>query len=157
METILEEIFDKPKAILFLGIFLGVCIFVISAILFDLWDGVHTARKTGVRIHSHKLRITISKISEYFRFLAIAFLIDCIGFLFAFYFMPFVLIGFGSGLICVEAKSMFEHARLRKSHTAQLPDIVSQMINCHNIEDAMKIIGLLKEKQELSAGTNKES
>ena len=149
METIVEEIFDKPKAILFLGIFLGVCLFVIMAIMLDLWDGVYTARKTDRRVHSHKLRITIAKVSEYFRFIAIAFLIDCLGIVFAFYIMPFVVILFGVGLICVEAKSMFEHARLRKSHTAELPDIARQMIKCHNIEEAMKIIGLLSEKNEI--------
>lgn len=148
MEEIIENLFDKPKAILFLGIFLAVCILVIIAIMFDLWDGVHTARKTGVRIHSHKLRVTIAKISEYFRFIAIAFLIDCIGFVFAFYFMPFVVIFFGLGLICVEAKSMFEHARLRKSHTAQLPDIARQMVNCHNIEDALRIIGMITDAHD---------
>lgn len=148
METILEDILDKPKAILFLGIFLGACLFVIMAIMLDLWDGVYTARKTGVRIHSHKLRITISKISEYFRFLAIAFLVDCIGFLFSFYFMPFVLLVFGTGLICTEARSMFEHSRLRKSHTAELPDIARQMVNCHNMEDALKIIGIITDAHD---------
>lgn len=148
MNELIDSIIDRQKLALFLGIFLGVCIFVIIAILFDLWDGVYTARKTGVRIHSHKLRITIAKISEYFRFLAIAFLVDCIGFLFSFYFMPFVLLIFGTCLICTEARSMFEHSRLRKSHTAELPDIARAMVNCKNIEDAMKIIGIITDAHD---------
>ena len=148
MEDLIENLFDKPKAILFLGIFLAVCILVIIAILLDLWDGVHTARKTGVRIHSHKLRITIAKISEYFRFIAIGFLIDCLGIVFAFYIMPFVVILFGIGLIAVETKSMFEHAALRKSNTAGLPDLARQMINCHNIEDALRIIGMITDAHD---------
>ena len=152
MEDLIETLFDKPKAILFLGIFLAVCIFVIMAIMFDLWDGVHTARKTGVRIHSHKLRVTIAKISEYFRFIAIAFLIDCIGFVFAFWFMPFVVILFGVGLICVEAKSMFEHARRRKSSTNELPNILKKIVAASNTQEAKetleRIISILETKKE---------
>ena len=148
MKEILEAIIDKPKLGLFLAIFLGICLLVIIAIMMDLWDGVHTARKTGEKIRSHILRVTIGKISEYFRFVAIGFLIDCIGIVFAFYIMPYVTVLFGVCLIAVEAKSMFEHASRRKSHTAQLPDIARAMVNCKSIEDAMKIIGLLNEKQE---------
>lgn len=145
MEEILDNIFDRPKALLFLGIFLAVCILVIIAIMMDLWDGVHTAKKTGRKIHSHKLRITIGKISEYFRFIVIGFLIDCLGIVFAFYIMPFVVILFGIGLIAVEAKSMFEHAALRKSHTADLPDMARRILNCHNIEEALRIIGTIND------------
>ena len=148
METLLEEIFDKPKAILFLGIFLGICILVIIAIMLDLWDGVYTARKTNEKVHSHKLRVTIDKMSEYFRFILIGFLIDCLGIVFAFYIMPFVVILFGVGLIAVEAKSMFEHARKRKSHTADLPDIARAIVNCHNIEEALHVIGLINSSKE---------
>ena len=148
MNELIDSIVDRPKLALFFAIFLAICILVIVAIMLDLWDGVHTARKTGEKVHSHKLRVTIAKISEYFRFIAIGFLIDCIGIVFAFYIMPFVAVLFGVGLIAVEAKSMFEHASRRKSHTAELPDIARAMVNCHNIEDAMKIIGLLSEKQE---------
>lgn len=147
MNEIVESIIDKPKLALFLAIFLGICLLVILAIMMDLWDGVHTARKTGEKIRSHILRITIGKISEYFRFVAIGFLIDCIGIVFAFYIMPYVTVLFGVCLIAVEAKSMFEHATRRKSHTAELPDIARAMINCKNIEDAMRIIGMLKEEK----------
>ena len=156
MNELIDSIVDRPKLALFFAIFLAICILVIVAIMLDLWDGVHTAQKTGEKVHSHKLRVTIAKISEYFRFIAIGFLIDCIGIVFAFYIMPFVAVLFGVGLIAVEAKSMFEHASRRKSHTAELPDIARAMVNCHNIEDAMKIIGLLSEKQEMKREREKE-
>lgn len=151
MNELIDSIVDRPKLALFFAIFLAICILVIVAIMLDLWDGVHTAHKTGEKVHSHKLRVTIGKISEYFRFIAIGFLIDCIGIVFSFYIMPFVAILFGVGLIAVESKSMFEHASRRKSHTAELPDIARAMVNCHNIEDAMKIIGILTEKQGTKA------
>ena len=55
----MESIVSLDKFYLFLGIFLAVCILVIVAIMLDLWDGVHTAKKTNQRVHSHKLRVTM--------------------------------------------------------------------------------------------------
>lgn len=136
----MESILSLDKLYLFLGIFLAVCILVITAIMLDLWDGVHTAKKTNQRVHSHKLRVTIAKMSEYFRFIMIGFLVDCLGLFFSIYPMPFVAILFGVGLIIVEAKSMFEHANRRKSHTNQLPDIIKSIIECAQEKDAQKIV-----------------
>lgn len=140
----MEAIISIDKLFLFLGVFLAVCILVIIAIMLDLWDGVHTAKKTNQRVHSHKLRVTIEKMSEYFRFILIAFLVDCIGVLFTFYVLPFVSVVFGVGLIAVEVKSMFEHASRRKSHTSQLPDLIKSIVECAHEKDAAKIIDQMK-------------
>lgn len=140
----MESILSKEKLYLFLGVFFAVCLLVITAILLDLWDGVHTAKRTNERVHSHKLRVTIAKISEYWRFILIGFLVDCLGVIFSFYILPFVAVLFGAGLIAVEAKSMFEHAHRRKSHTAQLPDIVSSIISAVDKKDAQKVLERLK-------------
>ena len=132
---------------MFVSVLLVVCILVISAIMLDLWDGVHTARRTNERVHSHKLRDTIAKISEYWRFIMIGFLVDCLGVFFSFYILPFVVVLFGTGLIVVEAKSMFEHANRRKSHAADLPDIISSIIKAVDQKDAKKIIKRMTEMQ----------
>lgn len=139
----METILSLDKLLLFLGVFLAVCIVVIIAIMLDLWDGVYTAKKTEQRVHSHKLRVTIAKMSEYWRFLLIGFLVDCLGVFFDFYFLPFVAVLFGAGLIVVEAKSMFEHAGRRKSHTVELPDIIKEIINAVDTKDAQKVIDKL--------------
>lgn len=136
----METILSLDKLYLFLGIFFAVCILVIAAIMLDLWDGVHTAKKTNQRVHTHKLRVTITKMSEYWRFILIGFLVDCLGVFFSFYVMPFVAVLFGAGLIVVEAKSMFEHASRRKSHTKQLPEIIKSIIECAHEKDAQKIL-----------------
>lgn len=148
----MESIVSLEKAYLFLGVFLAVCILVIVAIMLDLWDGVHTARKTNQRVHSHKLRVTIDKMSEYWRFILIGFLVDILGCFFAFYVLPFVTVLFGLGLICVEAKSMFEHANRRKSHTTELPEIIRGIVNCAHEADAKKIITILTTKVNSDAG-----
>lgn len=144
----METILSFYKLHLFLGVFLSVCILVIGAIMLDLWDGVHTAKVTNQRVHSHKLRATIAKMSEYFRFMLIGFLVDCIGFLFSFYTLPFVAVLFGVGLIIVEAKSMFEHASRRKSHATELPEIIQSIVECARDKDAEKIV---KQIQGLAA------
>lgn len=136
----MESILSLDKIFLFLGVFLAVCLVVIIAIMLDLWDGVYTAKKTNQRVHSHKLRVTIAKMSEYWRFLLIGFLVDCLGVFFDFYFLPFVAVLFGFGLLVVETKSMFEHANRRKSHMTELPDIIKNIVECAHEKDAQKII-----------------
>lgn len=134
------EMIHFDKIMLFAGIFLAISLLVVMAIMLDLWDGVHTARITKEHVHSHKLRVTIDKMSEYWRFILIGFLIDCIGIIFAFYLIPFVAILFGTGLIIIEIKSMFEHAKRRKSHTTDLPIILKKIVECANEKDAHDLI-----------------
>lgn len=146
----MESILSLEKGYLFIGVFFAVSLLVIMAIMLDLWDGVYTAKRTGQRVHSHKLRVTITKVSEYWRFLLIGFLADCLGFLFSFYFLPFMALLFGMGLIVVEIISMFEHAKRRKSHLIDLPEIIDGIIAATSKKDAEKIIGVISTKSEVS-------
>lgn len=138
--TDMEMILSLDKVYLFLGVFLGVCLLVILAIIVDLWDGVHTAIVTHQRVHSHKLRVTIEKMGEYWRFIMIGFFVDCVGLIFSVYILPFVAMLFSAGLIVVEIKSMFEHAKRRKSHAKELPEIIKNIIDCAHEKDAKKIV-----------------
>lgn len=151
IDIISTDFVPVQKLMLFLGIFLGICLLVISAIMLDLWDGVSTAKKLHKKVHSHKLRVTVQKMSEYWRFIFIGFLVDCIGFLFSFYVLPFVVMIFGLGLIVVEIKSMFEHAKRRKSQTSQLPYIWQGIVDAASEKDAQqifqKIASLLEDKK----------
>lgn len=147
----IETILSLDKLLLFLGVFFAVSLIVIMAIMLDLWDGVYTAKRTHQRVHSHKLRVTISKMSEYWRFLLIGFLVDCLGVFFSFYFLPFVAVLFGAGLIVVEAKSMFEHANRRKSEMTDLPEIINEIIAAADKKDAQKVIEVLTAGKSESA------
>ena len=146
----MESILSLEKGYLFIGVFFAVSLLVIMALMLDLWDGMYTAKRTGQRVHSHKLRVTIAKVSEYWRFLLIGFLADCLGFLFSFYFLPFMALLFGMGLIVVEIISMFEHAKRRKSHLIDLPEIIDGIIAATSKKDAEKIIGVISTKSEVS-------
>ena len=147
----IETILSLDKLLLFLGVFFAVSLIVIVAIMLDLWDGVYTAKRTHQRVHSHKLRVTIAKMSEYWRFLLIGFLVDCLGVFFNFYFLPFVAVLFGAGLIVVEAKSMFEHANRRKSQMTDLPEIINEIIAAADKQDAQKVIEVLTAGKSESA------
>lgn len=140
VEMDLSEFINHRKFLLFAGLFLAISILVVVAIMLDLWDGVHTAKVTNERVHSHKFRVTIAKMSEYWRFIIIGFLIDCIGCIFDFYLIPFVAVIFGTGLILIEIKSMFEHARRRKSHTTELPTILRKIIQASTQQEARDIL-----------------
>lgn len=115
-------------------------VLVIAAIMLDLWDGVYTAKVTHQRIHSHKLRVTVDKISEYWRLMLIGFIIDTIGVLFPVYAFPYLSILFCVGLIGVEAKSMFEHAKRRKSKAIEAKDIIKTIIACATEKDARALL-----------------
>ena len=147
----IETILSLDKLLLFLGVFFAVSLIVIVAIMLDLWDGVYTAKRTHQPVHSHKLRVTIAKMSEYWRFLLIGFLVDCLGVFFSFYFLPFVAVLFGAGLIVVEAKSMFEHANRRKSEMTDLPEIINEIIAAADKKDAQKVIEVLTAGKSESA------
>ncbi len=73
----------------------------------------------------------------------IGFLVDCLGIFFSFYILPFVAVLFGAGLIVVEAKSMFEHANLRKSHVNDLPKILNDIIAAADKKEAKRILDLI--------------
>lgn len=98
------------------------------AVLLDLRDGVATARRCGQAIRSNKLRVTVTKIIEYWQFVFLGFLADVIAGFAEFYWLPFVAIIFSIGVIILEGKSMFEHARRRKSGVAKLPSTVADIL-----------------------------
>ncbi len=128
-----------------LAVSVALWLLVIAAIMLDLWDGVYTAKVTHQRIHSHKLRVTIDKVSEYWRLMLVGFIIDTIGVLFPVYALPFLSIVFCIGLIGVEAKSMLEHAKRRKSKALEAKDIISMVVTCASEGDANKLLSKINE------------
>lgn len=136
------------KAYDFVTIFFCLSVGMLVAILADLADGILTAKKLGQRIHSHKLRVTTTKFFEYWRFLAVAFVLDCIGLFvewrFGMYPLPFASMIIGVGLVIVEIKSMFEHARRRKSNVTDVTAILGQVIEAANEQDARKALNAIK-------------
>jgi hypothetical protein len=138
--TAMSEVLDLPHIYKHFGINLGLWLLVIIAVLIDLWDGVMTARQLGKKIHSHKLRITINKMGEYWRIMLLGFVFDFIGVIFPWYGYPYLSILICVGIVLIEIKSVYEHIKRRKSKATELPAMIQKVIEVASSDEAEKVI-----------------
>lgn len=143
--TAMGEVVDLPHLYRHFGINLGLWLLVIFAVLIDLWDAIYTARQLGKKIHSHKLRMTINKMGEYWRIMLLGFVFDLIGVVFPFYVYPYLSVLICVGIVLIEIKSVWEHARKRKSQVVEIPNIIEEVIKATNKPEAEKAIKLIKD------------
>ncbi len=136
----MNELLSCSHAVKALSVLFVLWVLVIVAVVIDLWDGVYTARTLKRPVSSHKLRKTIDKISEYWRLLLLGAAIDCIGLLLPCYALPYISMLLSLGLICVEAKSMFEHAAQRRSSTLELRKLLRAAVDCASESDALRLL-----------------
>lgn len=142
--TAMGEIVDLSHLYKHFGINLGLWILVIFAVLIDLWDAIYTAKKLGKKIHSHKLRMTINKMGEYWRIMLLGFVFDLIGVIFPWYGYPYLSILICVGIVLIEIKSVWEHAKKRKSEVAELPEIIEDVIKVASKPEAEAVIEKIK-------------
>lgn len=122
--------------------------FVFIANIIDLWSGRDTAKSLGEPIDSKGYRRTFVKIGDYYRVLMVMLLFDLIGSLFEFYKLPFATILGSVSVIAIELKSVIENSRRKKSHSAEIPDIVREIIQCSSPGKGKEIMEkLIKEVQ----------
>lgn len=138
--TTMQEVFEVSHLYKHFGINLALWLLVIVAVLIDLWDGVVTARQLGKKIHSHKLRLTINKMGEYWRIMLLGFVFDFIGVIFPWYGYPYLSILICVGIVLIEIKSVYEHTKRKKSKASELPDIVAEVIKTASKPEAEEII-----------------
>lgn len=72
------------------------------------------------------------------------FVADTIGILFPFWAWPYLSILICLGVICIEGKSVLEHAKKRKSHVADIPGMVKDIIECASEHDALDLLDRIK-------------
>lgn len=122
--------------------------FVFCANILDFWSGRDTARALGEAIDSKGYRRTFVKIGDYYRVLMFLLLFDLIGTLFEFYKLPFATILGSVSVIAIELKSVIENSRHKKSHSAEIPEIIKEIIQCSTPGKGKEIIEkLIKEVQ----------
>lgn len=149
------EIYLPSQLKLFVSFFLAVSIIVIIAILSDLVDGIRTAKITGERVHSHKLRVTINKIIGYWSLIVIGMLLDCLLAMIDLVALPYCVVLTGASLVVVEGVSLLEHARRRKSSEATAPLIIAKIISAMNKRDATEVIEMITELNNKKDENNK--
>lgn len=104
--------------------------FVFFANILDFWSGRDTAKALGEPIDSKGYRRTFVKIGEYYRVLIFLLLFDLIGSLFEFYKLPFATLLGSVAVIAIELKSVIENSRRKKSHSAEIPEIIKEIVQC---------------------------
>lgn len=112
--------------------------FMVCATLVDFWSGVTTAKATKEPLMSHGFRRTITKISNYWQVLIFALMFDILGAFLSFYYLPFLTMVSTLAIIIIEGRSVIENGQRKKSHAAQIPEIVADIIKATTSEDADK-------------------
>ena len=120
--------------------------FVFVANFVDFWSGRNTARAIGEHIDSKGYRRTFIKIGDYYRVLIFALLFDLIGSLFTFYKLPFASLLGSISVIAIECASVIENSRRKKSHAAEVPEIIKKIIQCATTKDGEKILAEITEE-----------
>ena len=113
-------------------------LFMVLATLVDFWSGVTTAKALKEPLMSHGFRRTITKISDYWRVLLFALMFDILGAFLSFYYLPFLSMLCTLAIVIIEARSVVENSKRRRSHAAEVPSVVSDIVGALTKEDAMK-------------------
>lgn len=111
-------------------------LFMVLATLFDFWSGVSTARALQEPLMSHGFRRTVTKISDYWRVLLFALMFDILGAFLSFYYLPFLTMLCTLAIIIIEARSVVENSQRKRSHAAQVPGVVEEIVNALTEEEA---------------------
>lgn len=134
MEAIVNYLLIRMAIVLICWAFVFVANFV------DFWSGRDTAKAIGEHIDSKGYRRTFVKIGDYYRVLIFALLFDLIGSLFTFYKLPFVTMLGSISVIAIELASVIENSKRKKSHAAEVPNIIKKIIQCATTKDGEKIL-----------------
>lgn len=113
-------------------------LFMVLATLVDFWSGVTTAKALKEPLMSHGFRRTITKISDYWRVLLFALMFDILGAFLSFYYLPFLSMVCTLAIVIIEARSVVENSNRRRSHAAEVPSVVSDIVSAITKKDAIK-------------------
>lgn len=116
-----------------------VCIFTTGIFsIADTVSGVYTARKTGEKLRSHRLRKMFEKMAIYWFFQTLVGIVGLILSVFPFYNLPYLSIVFSIMICIAEGLSMWEHSKRRRDKVAKLPEAVHELVELAGGEDELK-------------------
>ena len=145
--TLLGEMLASIRPVVGRGsVIIFVCaVLVMAASFIDMWTGIEAARANKERISSRALRKTVAKIVDYLRVVMFAVLVDVLGLFFPWYALPYCAMLCTLGILLIEGKSVLENFRRKRSHAADVVEMVARIVECGSVKDAEDIIRLLKE------------
>lgn len=125
---------------------------VLLSCFIDLWDAIYTAKTLSEPVQSKKIRKTIEKFGEYWRPQVMCLLADIILFPMSWYEFPWASIGLSIVEIGIEMRSVYEHQKRRKSQVAEIPEVLSQIINATTEKDAKSaltaLLGIIEKEKK---------
>lgn len=133
----------------------AVCIIVTGVFsIADTISGIYTAKKTGEKLRSHRMRKTFEKMAVYWFF---QFLVAIVGVLlsfFSWYDLPYLSIVLALSICFTEGLSMWEHSRRRKDGVAKIPETMQELIDLVGGEDELKrtLISLVQKRLGVEDG-----
>ncbi len=104
----------------------------------DTASGIYTAKKTGEKLRSHRLRKMFEKMAVYWFFQVLVGIVGLILSLFPFYNLPYLSILFAIMICMTEGRSMWEHSKRRRDGVAKLPEAVQELIDLAGGEEELK-------------------
>lgn len=111
----------------------------------DTISGIYTAKKTGEKLRSHRLRKTFEKMAVYWFFQTLVAAVGIIFTLFSFYNLPYLSILLAAAICVTEGRSMYEHARRRRDGVAKIPETMQELIDLLGGEEELKraLLGII--------------
>ena len=131
-----------------IGVTLMCWLTMFFSVLVDMWDGVQTARFMKEKVDSKGLRRTFAKAGDYWRMMLFGLMFDSLGLLFPWYILPYMTIVITVGVLVIEFRSVWEHNKRKRSHAAELPNVIANIIKCASEKDALELINKMKEVQK---------
>lgn len=131
-----------------IGVTLMCWLTMFFSVLVDMWDGVQTARFMKEKVDSKGLRRTFAKAGDYWRMMLFGLMFDSLGLLFPWYILPYMTMVITVGVLVIEFRSVWEHNRRKRSHAAELPNVIANIIKCASEKDALELVNKIKEVQK---------
>ena len=121
----------------------------------DTISGIYTAKKTGERLRSHRLRKTFEKMAWYWFFQMLVAIVGVLLSLLPWYNLPYLSMVLALAICISEGISMWEHSKRRKDGMAKVPEAVQELIDLVGGEEELKrtLITLMQKRLGVEGGT----
>ena len=121
----------------------------------DTISGIYTAKKTGEKLRSHRLRKTFEKMAVYWFFQILVAIVGILLSPLPWYDLPYFSMLFALAICVSEGISMWEHSKRRKDGVAKIPETMQGLIDLVGGEEALKkmVVDLVQKKLGVEGGT----
>lgn len=121
----------------------------------DTMSGIYTAKKTGEKLRSHRLRKTFEKMAVYWFFQLLVAIVGLIFSLMSWYDLPYMSMVLAVSICITEGRSMWEHSRRRKDGVAKIPETVQELIDIVGGEEEVKraLLDFVQKRLGVEGGT----